>query len=728
MIIETKRTIHGKKNTSGRECVQKRMRLRRNPLLASYLSLALLCCAVLTAAFLYAGIRNSKTAEKSYHEEKLSLTVDDFAVQMEELSTIGLKISVDRHFQPFYFERNKYYEQELLELFKSYTHYTVYSTTYFLYYPGGEGSEHMFTSSGETSELDLYLAQYLPEDQILPFTQNLSQLAGELHFDLEGSRLFVLLPLNIMHTGEPNAVLCFIIPEKTIAERMDTVSGGLTESLSLYCGNTLLYRSDTDSPAVGDSKGILSGHSGDYTIVLKEKPSAYIFVPLQILLVLCCIFLLLMIASFLAWRSSMPLVRLADKLKASIPQAESAGFISRMDEINDLADQVIQRETQAVADVSEKQKKVQDQALLMLLSSRFSFDLKPFLEESGLTLPGPWYSVLCISIESTNNPEALKHLDQILRELSDSSENQYLYPVRMPDQPVLAVIASIAEASRWNLLCNDIRELSESILPECRTASGGCYQDAGRLSAAYLEAVDRLHQPPETLVPAAGTGVKTDIWQMPDYQPILRAMENGSEELALSALSDYAGQLGTSRLSILMEQYVIADFLSKVTETADRQKITLSRQSVSLILTSGRVSDFERSASRLLKEYFAQYRAHQEALARDEDSRVLQYIDTHFTSFDFSIESAAAGLSLPASAIRAAVRQKAGKTFRDYVIEKRMELAGSLLTGSDLSVSEVCEKIGYTNVSYFIKAFKARYGETPANFRLNRRKGGLTAG
>ena len=114
MIIETKRTIHGKKNTSGRECVQKRMRLRRNPLLASYLSLALLCCAVLTAAFLYAGIRNSKTAEKSYHEEKLSLTVDDFAVQMEELSTIGLKISVDRHFQPFYFERNKYYEQELL--------------------------------------------------------------------------------------------------------------------------------------------------------------------------------------------------------------------------------------------------------------------------------------------------------------------------------------------------------------------------------------------------------------------------------------------------------------------------------------------------------------------------------------------------------------------------------------------------------------------------------------
>jgi AraC-like DNA-binding protein len=688
----------------------------KNPYLVSYLSLALICCILLTVVFLYASMRNARASESAYRTEKLNLAAEDFETQMNELSTIGLKISVDRHFQPFYYERNKYYEKELLEILEEYTNYTVFSGKYFLYY---KDSDRIFTSSEKTSQLNQYLQLYLPEDSILEFTQNLNQLPDQINFTCENGRLFIQFPLKIMNNGEYNAVLCFIVTEEEIGSRISNISGGLAGSYSLYAGTTLLYRTDDDSPSLSSPEKAESAVSGNYTILLYPDSNMPVYFPFQVLLILCAVIFLLVIATILAWRSSMPLIRLAQKLKSSVPEAPKTEYSNQLEEIDSLADQVIRQNDQAAKKITEKQRQIQEQALLMLLSSRFSYDLKPYLTESGLTLPGPWYSVLCISTESTNNPKSLARLTAVVQELSDTGENLYLYPVQVPDQSCLAVVASLASPSRWESVCNDVRELAQSALPDSATAAGGCYEEAGNLAASFLEAMDRLHQPAATQPgTAAGTAQQPGVWQAPDYQPVISAMESGSEELMQTAVKAYADQLRTPGLSLLMERYITADFLSKVTETAYRHHIFFSHQSLSLILASGNIDDFEKSASRLLLEYSEKYRQQQEEISHDEKSGILQYIDSHFTSFDFSIESAADDLSVTPAAIRSAVKEKSGKTFRDYVIDKRMELACALLTVSDLSVSDTCEKIGYTNVSYFIKAFKARYGVTPANYKL----------
>lgn len=58
-----------------------------------------------------------------------------------------------------------------------------------------------------------------------------------------------------------------------------------------------------------------------------------------------------------------------------------------------------------------------------------------------------------------------------------------------------------------------------------------------------------------------------------------------------------------------------------------------------------------------------------------------------------------------------------GVKFMDYLTGMRVERAKELLTGSNLKIKEVCERLGYSNINYFIKVFKDATGVTPGDYR-----------
>ena len=65
-------------------------------------------------------------------------------------------------------------------------------------------------------------------------------------------------------------------------------------------------------------------------------------------------------------------------------------------------------------------------------------------------------------------------------------------------------------------------------------------------------------------------------------------------------------------------------------------------------------------------------------------------------------------------------KKELGVSMKDYIISEKMRVAQSLLRGTNLPVSLVASKVGYSNFSYFSQAFKKETGMTPGEYRSSR--------
>jgi AraC-like DNA-binding protein len=59
---------------------------------------------------------------------------------------------------------------------------------------------------------------------------------------------------------------------------------------------------------------------------------------------------------------------------------------------------------------------------------------------------------------------------------------------------------------------------------------------------------------------------------------------------------------------------------------------------------------------------------------------------------------------------------------KQWLIEKRLDHARTLLSKNHTTVTDVAVEIGYDNISHFVKAFHKRYGIPPKQFLMQKRK------
>lgn len=95
---------------------------------------------------------------------------------------------------------------------------------------------------------------------------------------------------------------------------------------------------------------------------------------------------------------------------------------------------------------------------------------------------------------------------------------------------------------------------------------------------------------------------------------------------------------------------------------------------------------------------------------------VKEYIDQHYME-NITLETVAGEVNLTANYISAIFRREEGVNFLDYITAKRIEKASYLLRKSDLSMTMILEKVGYTSVKYFSRLFKKTLGMKPSEYR-----------
>ena len=102
--------------------------------------------------------------------------------------------------------------------------------------------------------------------------------------------------------------------------------------------------------------------------------------------------------------------------------------------------------------------------------------------------------------------------------------------------------------------------------------------------------------------------------------------------------------------------------------------------------------------------------------SRSPISHSLAYINGHYTE-EIRITDLAAMEGLSVSRYNAVFRDSVGVSPIKYIINLRMHQACTLLDGTDLTVKQISEMVGYTDNHFFSKLFKSYIGLSPTVYR-----------
>ena len=112
--------------------------------------------------------------------------------------------------------------------------------------------------------------------------------------------------------------------------------------------------------------------------------------------------------------------------------------------------------------------------------------------------------------------------------------------------------------------------------------------------------------------------------------------------------------------------------------------------------------------------------AMEELLVRREDKiieQVKDYINDHLGDIELGLTSASASVDMSPSYFSAFFIKETGQGFKEYVNEKRVELAQKYLLETTDSINAISERCGFLSPSYFISVFKKRVGISPGVYR-----------
>lgn len=94
---------------------------------------------------------------------------------------------------------------------------------------------------------------------------------------------------------------------------------------------------------------------------------------------------------------------------------------------------------------------------------------------------------------------------------------------------------------------------------------------------------------------------------------------------------------------------------------------------------------------------------------------ILNYIQTNFTHL--SLTGLAACFNYSERHMSRLIKESAGLSFSEMIRELKIHKAADLLKNPDISIAEIVECVGYSDLSSFYRTFKKYYGATPIEYR-----------
>ncbi|MBS4219096.1 AraC family transcriptional regulator [Bacillus sp. FJAT-49711] len=260
----------------------------------------------------------------------------------------------------------------------------------------------------------------------------------------------------------------------------------------------------------------------------------------------------------------------------------------------------------------------------------------------------------------------------------------------------------------------------------------------GAVSTSFEKAIQSLN-----LTSYKGNGSIVAYWQIESNkniynnifgkvgkaeEAILLAIKNKDEKQIEQSVFDFFSLFKSSKeYPFTLIQHVVLSLVNSIIEKLSNLGLPLNvEKEISAlyikVIHFDSIDQLENWASSYILELNSLLEKEFTHVNHDVTEHILGYIQANFNK-EISLNGIADKLALDPSHISRIFKQKFGTNFMEYTITLRLDKAKELLTASDVTVKEIGQLVGYTNIHSFIRIFKKYEGITPGKYReINNRK------
>ena len=667
----------------------------------SYLSVVLAVCMALGLALVRVASGQLRQAETEVYQARLAQTADYIERQLSTMEDIRLDVKTRLPFQPFYLNRQKTNEFELLDAFSRYAGFSPWIEEYYLWY---QDDGKVFGTRSTYSER-IFFQRVMKGMSAERMTEALPE-AGKMLFQVPETRsdtLMIALPFYFGTARIPTGrcTLIFLVKLAQLRQTIWQMTGQPSDS-----GFALEYEGQTVLSTLTAERTLSGQGTKEKARVVIEEPSIAglerlgSFERLMIWIVVLAVLLGTAIAVYAAWRSYQPIRKLYAKYGGS--QKPS----NELQTLEDLLSNSLKRNSFSQKQIEEQMEQLdlqqswlKQQMVMMLITGNDSPVVKELIQKMGFEMSHAHFALCFLYLQGDEGDRT-----GLVRSIEDFSDEECtLYAAELQENREYIVLMNFQEEEQ----CRELLELlSDSLESRNLSVRVQWSRTCSQLNEIASAAIETLNTPPVALAVDNAEAEEEDA-----LEQMAALTESGSTSQALALLETMIAQTENRYPSYLMRIYMLNRLVQQMMTLASREGVTLPPKS------PGQDPDSVRETLEQLVRALCRKGAQRSSAEKPEGGKTAAYVREHCLDGDISLSSTAEALGISTKQVSRLLRMEVDMTFKEYLLHLRMSAAQDFLREEGLSIAETAGRVGYFNISHFIKCFKAYTGMTPGEWK-----------
>lgn len=667
----------------------------------SYLSVVLAVCMALGLTLVRVASGQLRQAETEVYQARLAQTADYIERQLSTMEDIRLDVKTRLPFHPFYLNRQKTNEFELLDAFSRYAGFSPWIEEYYLWY---QDDGKVFGTRSTYSER-IFFQRVMKGMSAERMTEALPE-AGKMLFQVPETRsdtLMIALPFYFGTARIPTGrcTLIFLVKLAQLRQTIWQMTGQPFDS-----GFTLEYEGQTVLSTLTAERTLSGQGTKEKARVVIEEPSIAglerlgSFERLMIWIVVLAVLLGTAIAVYAAWRSYQPIRKLYAKYGGS--QKPS----NELQTLEDLLSNSLKRNSFSQKQIEEQMEQLdlqqswlKQQLVMMLITGNDSPVVKELIQKMGFEMSHAHFALCFLYLQGDEGDRT-----GLVRSIEDFSDEECtLYAAELQENREYIVLMNFQEEEQ----CRELLELlSDSLESRNLSVRVQWSRTCSQLNEIASAAIETLNTPPVALAVDNAEAEEEDA-----LEQMAALTERGSTSQALALLETMIAQTENRYPSYLMRIYMLNRLVQQMMTLASREGVTLPPKS------PGQDPDSVRETLEQLVRALCRKGAQRSSAEKPEGGKTAAYVREHCLDGDISLSSTAEALGISTKQVSRLLRMEVDMTFKEYLLHLRMSAAQDFLREEGLSIAETAGRVGYFNISHFIKCFKAYTGMTPGEWK-----------